>query len=287
MTRTSDRSISETLSHKSRARLIQSCPVGEDFTLAYWQNGRDRVSYAGADHHTLSVYKYGYTHALRRDINRRGKDGSFCLLPAGCPSQWQLEGPISFFHVYFDDRSIQRTAEKVYDRGGEGWTIPDITYRIDREFMLLCQWLLHSPPEGIRENSLLAEQNIHMLMTYLTGKIFRPSPLPPVKGGLSPRNSRLLADYIHENSAENLHLDELADLAGLSEFHFQRMFKQSFGLTPHDYLNRIRVEKSMELIKEGVPLAQVAGETGFSSQPHFTRVFKKVTGTTPGKYGRA
>ncbi|MDC7218768.1 MAG: AraC family transcriptional regulator [Spirochaetales bacterium] len=273
--------------NKSRASLDHISTSGEDFTLAYWSNDKDIVHYPGADHHTLSVYKYGYSQVVRTDVKRRGVENSFCLMPAGVSSSWQLEGPISFFHIYFKEKGLRETAEKVFDRGGETWSVPDLTYEIDRELILLSQWLLHTSLDSLRENPLLTEQNIYSLMVYLTGKLFRSSSSFPAKGGLSTRNCRIIREYIHENLDSRLQLNGLSQLAGLSEFHFMRMFKQSFGLTPHEYISRVRVDRAKDLMAGFVPLSQIALETGFSSQAHFTRVFKKYTGRTPGLYAKS
>ncbi len=279
-------SVRKILSENSGAELLGGCSLGEGFSFARWRNGPDRVSYPGADHHTFSVYFRGYENARRLDRSIDGRDGSFCLMPAGAPSEWEIGGPIGFFHIYFTDESIRAMARTVYDRSGADWSLPDIAYRVDRELFHLCQWFLHAPIDSITGDTLLAEQNRILIMTYLAGRVF-PSPAPaPAKGGLSPGNRRRVREYMEEGYSRNLPVRELADLAGLSEFHFLRMFRQSFGVTPHDYLNGIRIERAMEMIRRGLPLIRIAAEAGFSSQPHFSRVFRERTGFTPARYAR-
>jgi len=63
-----------------------------------------------------------------------------------------------------------------------------------------------------------------------------------------------------------------------------RSFRKATGLPPHAYLRQLRVERARELLFRRMPLAEVALAAGFADQAHFTRTFKQITGTTPGRY---
>lgn len=91
-------------------------------------------------------------------------------------------------------------------------------------------------------------------------------------------------DYLHAHYDRNVTLDELAKLAGLSPFHFVRVFKAQTGLPPHHYLIQIRLMHAKKLLKQSVDIAAVAAMTGFSDQSHLTRWFKKVMGVPPGQF---
>ena len=80
---------------------------------------------------------------------------------------------------------------------------------------------------------------------------------------------------------------EMASLCGLSPSHFAKKFRHSTGHSLHRFINRRRLQASLELLKDqSRPLAHVALELGFSSQSHFTRLFSEMTGMTPAKYRR-
>lgn len=89
------------------------------------------------------------------------------------------------------------------------------------------------------------------------------------------------------------HLDQTVDLAGaaaeagLSPFHFLRRFKAVTGLPPHAWLTQARVARARDLLRHGLPPAEVATMAGFFDQPHFTRHFLAITGLTPGQYRAA
>jgi len=106
-------------------------------------------------------------------------------------------------------------------------------------------------------------------------------------GGLSPGSLRRVREYIDTNFAGKIELPRLAGIAGLSTSHFSRAFKQTIGMPPYRYVRLRRVAAAAELIrKTGKTLAEVATEIGFSDQSHFTRIFTRMTGETPGALQR-
>ena len=93
-----------------------------------------------------------------------------------------------------------------------------------------------------------------------------------------------VCEYLQDCSNENVSLDKLAAIAGLSPFHLSRVFTKETGVPPHAYQLQIRLKIATDLLALGRPLAQVASETGFCDQSHFQRAFKKKFGITPGQY---
>ena len=105
----------------------------------------------------------------------------------------------------------------------------------------------------------------------------------------SPHAARMrgVDNYLRAHSAEAVSLTRLAEVAGLSCFYFIRVFRATFGVTPHTYLTLLRLERARLLLRTTMPIAQAAVAAGFSDQSHLTRLFKRVYGTTPGVYARA
>ncbi len=90
--------------------------------------------------------------------------------------------------------------------------------------------------------------------------------------------------YIQGNYAQNITLDDLAQVACLSPYHFLRVFRDTVGLPPHAYLTQVRVMRARQLLDSSLPIAQIATGTGFTDQSHLNRRFKQVLGITPGQY---
>jgi YesN/AraC family two-component response regulator len=107
------------------------------------------------------------------------------------------------------------------------------------------------------------------------------------KGGLAGHVRLKLEAYIASNYHAAIRLDQLADLAGLSRFHFAAAFKQTFGEPPHRYLMlaRVKAAKSL-LIGTDQPIIDVAQAVGYESHAHFSAVFKRETGISPLAFRR-
>ena len=92
-----------------------------------------------------------------------------------------------------------------------------------------------------------------------------------------------LLEWIAE-SHSSVALTELAQQAGLSEFHFARMFRQSLNMAPHQYVMQQRMAKAQNLIcHSALPLTEIALACGFSSPSHFSHRVKAATGLTPSQ----
>jgi AraC family transcriptional regulator len=109
--------------------------------------------------------------------------------------------------------------------------------------------------------------------------------LPQVRGGLPRRALERVLQYVEAHLNERISVQALADVAGLSTYHFARAFKQSKGLTPHDYLVQHRIEYAQKLLANSdVPLSEVALAAGFFDQSHFARRFREYVGVPPSRY---
>jgi AraC family transcriptional regulator len=121
----------------------------------------------------------------------------------------------------------------------------------------------------------------HLLKDYCCLAESRP-PIFPQPEKLARVPWQQVVEYIHEHLGHSLSIAELAAVAGMSPYHFTRSFKQTIGLSPHQYVLRTRIEKAKTLLLQGEePLSALAARLGFSDQSHFTRSFKRFAGVTP------
>ncbi|WP_309122514.1 AraC family transcriptional regulator [Paenibacillus sp.] len=91
--------------------------------------------------------------------------------------------------------------------------------------------------------------------------------------------------FLDESFHRMVGQEELAARLGVSKFHFLRMFTRHVGLTPNDYVNRRRIEKSVELLRTtDWSVDRIASEVGYSTGSYYIKVFKKLTGQTPGEF---
>jgi AraC-like DNA-binding protein len=91
-------------------------------------------------------------------------------------------------------------------------------------------------------------------------------------------------EHLNTNFHHSILLDELSDIARMSNSHFQRIFKLKMGISPIRYLLNLRIEKSKQLFKSKLSCTDIAYETGFYDQSHFTKYFKSHVGMIPKQY---
>lgn len=105
------------------------------------------------------------------------------------------------------------------------------------------------------------------------------------RGGLAPRVVRRVREHIEGNIEKRISVEALARVANLSVCYFVRAFKQSVGVTPHDYLIRRRVERTMQLLSgTDMSLSEIALAAGFADQSHCARRFRQHVGMSPRDY---
>jgi transcriptional regulator GlxA family with amidase domain len=105
--------------------------------------------------------------------------------------------------------------------------------------------------------------------------------------GLRPRALRRALAFMEANLGERVTLDALAANAGISRFHFARLFRRSIGSSPMEYLMRARVERGKQFLDMGAAsVCEIAARLGFCDQSHFTRTFRRFTGLSPREYVR-
>ena len=93
--------------------------------------------------------------------------------------------------------------------------------------------------------------------------------------------------HIHEHISDEIDVKELADVASVTKTYFIRLFKQEFGLSPIQYINRKKVERAQLLLfTTDSSVKEVAYKLGFSDHSYFIRLFRKVAGITPQEYRR-
>lgn len=108
----------------------------------------------------------------------------------------------------------------------------------------------------------------------------------PSSSGFERAAVRRARELLHDSRLRAVSLIELAAAAGLSRFHLLRVFRAEVGLTPHVYLNHLRVLEAKRLLSRGHPISEVALTCGFVDQSHLTRRFKQILGFTPGAIRR-
>lgn len=278
----------QALHSSPNSRLEHSAELGDGMVAALWSNHHDAQQYEAPTHHTLSCYIGGGRGTFRRDRPwEKGAPGKLCVLPAGHESAWVINGDIRLAHLYFSEEQFALGCVTVLDREPREMQLRENTFLEDaqqaRRFHQLIGLNWAEPAERLLTSSLAHDMLSHALLNQAG-----PRQGLRLKGGLAAHQRRLLRDTIEAQLAEPLSLGQLAGLCSLSEYHFARMFRASFGLPPHQYVLARRIARARALLREGrLPLGDVGLACGFASASHFANRFKQTTGASPSAYRQA
>jgi AraC-like DNA-binding protein len=128
-----------------------------------------------------------------------------------------------------------------------------------------------------------------VLLELLAALIRQAPAAPSGPDTVKPREEyvRRAADFIHRHYAEEVSMKQLSDYLGLDRKYVATLFRESLGLPPQQYLLRYRMDKACELLRStGLTVAEIARSVGYKDALLFSRMFKKVIGVPPSKYGR-
>lgn len=270
------------------ARLELSAHLGDGLAAALWSNRDDARDYQAPSHHTLSCYIADGTGTFRRQRpGDKGAPDKLCVMPAGQESNWVVNGAIRLAHLYVSETQFALGCVRLLDREPRELQLREATFLDDpqqaKRFRQLITLDWDEPGERLLASSLAHEIVDHALLNQVG---LRQGLR--LKGGLAPSLRRQLVDYIEAHLDQPITLGELALRCNLSEYHFARMFRASFGLPPHQYLLARRLHRACQLLRLGVmPLGEIALLCGFASASHFSNRFRQAVGATPGEYRSA
>jgi len=268
------------LAGADRAALVRfSQPAGDfpdpptpDVTLALNERGAGRMRFD--------------IGAGRREVPFRA--GDLVLKPAGVATRFAMDAPHQKSFVSLPAPLLARLAAEAGGAGGA----PDFgrlhaaAFRAPRVARLL-QLMWSEPATDSPHARLFNDGAILALVGLLIG-LAAPRG-DPARGPAPLSASRLarLEAFVEAHLAESFGVEEMAAQVGLSAWHFCRAFRQATGQTPRAFVTARRIARARRLLEaEALPLAAVAQACGFADQAHFTTVFGRHTGRTPGAYRR-
>lgn len=244
-------------------------------TISRWDDPRSSSSHEA----TTPEDRYFVGIALkttRAKLTRNGRIIFEGAMPAGslyvtAPSQLlgaQFQSPCAFLHVHISTDHLPAHADG----------LNDLVLLRDPLAAELAKALIEHGDAADRQFTRCIGQTLAMHLTRIE--------LPRVKVNALPKwRLRRVEQYIAEHFDRCISLSELANVAGLSRMHFAAQFRAATGYRPREYLLTQRVEHAKALLATTErPLAEIALAVGFSTQAHFSTVFKRISGQSPARW---
>ena len=199
----------------------------------------------------------------------------------------EIRSSFDNIRFYLSQASLDEFAFDQGIRGITGLASSRIAFQ-DRVMWGLANALLDSVEHASERSTLFID---HVALTFCAHVVraYGNAAVPDdtASGGLSPWQLRRVLDFIAAHLNDDHSIAELARECGLSSGYFSRAFRQTTGVTPHQWVMRRKVERARQLLLgNGLGLADIALVCGFVDQSHFTRVFTKLEGESPGKWRR-
>lgn len=261
-------------------------PIEADILVSRWVDSRSSRRYekavSSSDRHVIGVA----VKATRMKLTRGPYTVFDGTMPAGTlhitgPSQLltaEFQAPCDFIHFHVSNDCIRRSRDAT--RINPSQHLPDLNDLVIRDPVadVLCRTLVERGGADDRRYAQSVGQTLVM-------HIARMERLQSTVNALPKWRLKRVQDFIGAHLSEPISLADMAAMAGLSRMHFAAQFRAATGYRPHDYLLQQRIESAKEILSNtGMPLAQIALVLGFQAQAHFSTVFKRFTGETPGRW---
>lgn len=240
--------------------------------------------------HVVMTY-YGASQSYswrdgRRHSSGVKRPGLMTFIPRGHEAHWDVAGNVEVSHVYLSDAQLQSCAATL------GSDLQDVQFEDRISFddpvtSHLLQVLALEAANPREHSRLFADQAIELLCLQLVRShiVSRTRPVRDALAGVQAWQLKRLHEYVRDRLDQDLRLDELAAIVGLSRFHFCVSFKRATGQTPHEWLVHLRMEKARELLAVSkMSIYQVALEVGYQTPSAFASTFRRTQGVTPSAF---
>ncbi len=262
--------------------------AAELITLEYFEAKPDRMPTRVFDQHHILLNLNPEPHRVE---NWRGgehrdfiyRQNEVIVTPAGMESGWRWHAPSRVIVITLEPAKLKRFAQAEAGILLTADQLKDVPQFVDEELVQAGVMLLEALRLEGAGSAVMFESLARVFLIKLIQRYGREHDEDyTFSQSFTARHFERVLNFVSERYGRTIQLEELAEQAGLSPFHFSRVFKKTIGQTPHQFVTSYRVEQAKrQLADPEEPLIDIAMACGFSDQAHFTRVFKQLTGRTP------
>jgi AraC family transcriptional regulator len=233
---------------------------------------------------------YGHSFKLERTLHGRrtsatAMPGHLAILPADAPTRWVFDKQGDIVLVYLSPKVLEEAITQGAEREAtSAELVPRFLIRdlaLERIAHLLLREICEPGPDSRLSADVLAQDLAEHLVATHSNRAPRSRRRPHA---IAPGCLRRAREFMRGNLSRPMSLQEIADSAGVSAFHFARGFRRATGLPPHQYLTEQRLLKARILLHNpSLSIGEVAQAVGFTHS-HFTALFTRRLGMTPTKF---
>ncbi|MEM0950176.1 MAG: helix-turn-helix domain-containing protein [Pseudomonadota bacterium] len=207
------------------------------------------------------------------------------VTPAGVRSGWRWFETSDVIIITMDPTSVRRFAETELHLLLTDRQLADLPQFQDAEICTAGVLLRDTIEDDSVTSAVMFESLARVFLVRLLQKYGDTRDAPESDGGLTAARYARVMDHVAANFGGTIQVDDMARAAAMSASNFARVFRDTVGQTPMQYLMAYRIEQAIRAMADpGRGLGEIALTCGFADQAHFSRSFKAATGTTPRQY---
>lgn len=207
--------------------------------------------------------------------------GGITVAPRGHDGHWRTSGRIQVSNIYLGNDRLLSFSEQIAE--GRAFELFDRVHQPDPQLFAIMAMLSREVEAPQQDSSVFIEYAVDLMCYQLIRQHsslaladFRPAR------GLPRWQVQRVLGYMRDNLASDVTLQDLADVLGMSRFHFCTAFRAATGSTPHETLVRIRMKAACDYLRDSqVPIRSIARLCGYGSPSAFSAAFHKAMGCTP------
>ncbi|WP_336881423.1 AraC family transcriptional regulator [Priestia koreensis] len=257
--------------------------TSEHFHLLAASDVRPQLAEEEVDRHVLVLHRSTTPVNIQENVAGqiyRGQafQGDLNFIPSHVDNSCEWDVDLSFLRLEISADKVNQIAEQE-NRSS------NLSYKIrtkDEKLVQLMTWLEVEGKNGFSQGQLYTDSMMNLITLHLLNEYgsSRGNDLEWKTPSSTVFSTAI--EYMHAHYDQDISLEKLHQLSHLSSSHFITSFKKEMGITPHQYLLKIRIDRAKELLIDPVlTIGNISLRLGFSDQSHFHRHFKKWTGVTP------
>lgn len=270
------------------SEVIRRTSVTDIFKLEYFESNPASMPIQVFDQHHILINLNPNPHRVENWRAGEHRDFTYyqyemVLTPAGVESGWTWHEKSKVIVITLEPKKFEEFATKELGVVLSSEHLENIPLLKDEDICRAAEFVYQALEDKSLGHEVMFESMARVFLVKLIQKYGKKQIVNyNEKKGFTTAKYKKVLEFVIDNFSKNIALEDLGSAAGLSPHHFSRLFKETIGKTPMQFVQEHRVEEAKKLLKDqNIPLIEIAHRCGFSDQAHFSRVFKKYTSSSP------